>query len=41
MPNSELEEFVGLVGGDRQRKGWQSQFKFLPLVCRSWEALKG
>ncbi len=41
LESLELEEFVGLVGGDRQRKGWQSQFKFLPLVCRSWEALKG
>ena len=27
-----LEEFIALVGGERQRVGWEAQFKFLPFL---------
>ena len=35
-----LEEFVALVGGERQRVSWEAQFKFLPLYPRSWESAR-
>lgn len=33
-------EFIGCVGGSRQSKTWEAQFKFLPLYRSTWESLK-
>ena len=34
-----LETFVAMVGGERQLRSWEGQFKFLPLYRGTWESL--
>lgn len=34
-----MAEYVSRVGGSRHQDSWETQFKFLPLVCKLWEEL--
>ncbi len=34
-----FEALVSLVGGERHAESWETQFKFLPMVNRTWEEL--
>jgi hypothetical protein len=36
----DFEELVARVGGQRHAESWETQFKFLPFVSRTWESLK-
>jgi hypothetical protein len=36
-----LETLVARIGGDRHAETWETQFKFLPLLTRTWEDVFG
>jgi len=37
----DFESLVGRVGGERHAQSWETQFKFLPMVARTWESMDG
>jgi len=38
---NDFEALVARVGGERHAESWETQFKFLPMVSRTWESMAG
>jgi hypothetical protein len=35
----DFQTLVARVGGQRNAQSWETQFKFLPMVARTWESM--